>query len=135
MKTKREITLVNQQEKTDCVAACIAMIVGVDINKVKKAAKEINLSFPMTNIDSVKLLCFFSVVGIMQTDESLYSGKIYKVGVASRNSVGLHSLIIDLRSKKIKVYDPQNGVYGKNFYSEKEIPENYFSPMEIIYLD
>lgn len=58
----------------------------------------------------------------------LKTGRVYIVTVQSLNTPNSgHAVVVDMRSKEMKVLDPCKGIEGKRFYGEGGEPLGFFS--------
>jgi len=134
MNIPEKIKLINQKDDISCTLACVAMVTGKKMGTIKMAAEELGIKPPCDNLEFLRLLTFFQVLGIPNnvSDEMIYSDALYKVSVPSINSKrGLHAVVIDTRHGDIRVYDPQRGREGKEFYTAENI-KSFSSPIKII---
>jgi hypothetical protein len=117
------IKLVNQDDNVSCVLAGVAMVTGVSLSMIRERCKILNIWPPLNTFDQCRLLVFCGIFPVMQNIdcESLIEGNVYAVTVPSLNTKGhgLHSIIVDTRNEgDIQIFDPQNGIEGKDFYTE-----------------
>lgn len=109
----------HQRQPTDntCVSACIAMILGCDVDAV---IKEFHSEFFAGNIS---ILSYLEECGIEAKVGTVgfvtRMGKTQIVSVPSLNEEAkFHSVVSDTRGGKgYQIYDPQMGNEGKRFYT------------------
>jgi len=127
-----KINLVNQDDNVSCVLACVAMLTGKKLVQVRTGAIKIGLTPPLNVIEQAKLLATFKLAWTPTIEEVIYKGNIYILKVSSLNTIaGQHSIIADCRSGEIEIFDPQNGVKDKNFYTVDNF-KNFSTPVRII---
>ena len=127
------IELVNQDNDVSCALACIAMLTGEPLEKIRHHAESVfGIKPPVKMKDVVKLLTYYNFF-CHQTPayEPLYTGYIYLLSVRSLNTTGVHSILLDARETKEIVYDPQKGVKGKRYYSDSN-DLNYLDALKLI---
>lgn len=118
MKVSANIKLINQDDDTSCVLACLAMLTGTSMKVARESARELRMTCPLNDLEFLRLLALHGLLGIRQAEDNLFGGELYKVCVPSLNfAAGFHAVIIDLRELHTpKLYDPQNGREGRKFY-------------------
>lgn len=115
-----KIKLVNQIDDKTCVAACMAMIAGVSIERVLKITEDIGEP-PFSEETSMIGLTQLKVLPRRQLENQILHGRIYIADVPSLNFLGtMHAVVLDFRDI-FEVYDPQNGREGKKFYTSENI--------------
>ena len=132
MKVPSKIKLVNQNSDISCMFACVAMVAGKNLSTVVDVANELKIYPPCSMMEFMRLLTCFRILGVPEPLEGLRDNALYKVCVPSLNSqAGLHSIIIDSRGDRYEVYDPQNGMEGKKFYTRKNF-KTFSLPIKIV---
>lgn len=93
------------------------MLTGVDVDKVISDFHEKYTNREMTPSDYLLGAGVHHLVNNNPFDSAIDDGSVYLLTVASLNSDGgMHSIIVDLRGKNEKVFDPNKGVDGKRYY-------------------
>lgn len=114
------MNFVQQVDSNGCVVACIAMITGKPYNEIKMNdfPDWNNQSGGITADDRDKALVRNGIWPRRQVDNILNPGSLYTVSVASLNRKGgMHQVVVDCRFDMFKVYDPQMGNEGMEFYT------------------
>lgn len=120
-----EIKLVNQVDDKSCMAACMAMVAGVTIEKVFEVMQDIHAT-PYSEYEAMIGLVRLGVLPIQIIGREFPRADLYMVAVPSLNNPGgTHAIIIDLRHGCMEVFDPQNGRPDRKYYTRENISGNW----------
>ena len=112
----RKIKLQQQPTDNSCTSTCLAMILGVPVDKV---ILEFHDKYLRSAITPFKYLSDNGIESEQHrtSDRILWHGELYLVVVPSLNTVGVtHSIIVDVRFDDYLVFDPNKGKEGKKYY-------------------
>jgi len=134
------IKIVNQTKSDNCTLACFAMLTGEHLPYITNLVRiRMGINPPCSLFDIHRMLAFFQLLGLPVPieEEGLPYGAIYLVTAPALNGGigrGLHSILIDARIEELglKIYDPQNGNAGKNYYEAGDEIIPYSEPLKII---
>lgn len=107
--------LIQQRTSDDCVICCVAMVAGLSYEQAAAAFDDKPPYNEMHELIALTRLGIF----IVQERTAIYDNSLIILTVPSLNFPGYnHRIVLDTRVPGYKVYDPQNGVPGKEFYAE-----------------
>ena len=120
-----KIDIVNQIDDKTCVAASMAMVAGVPIERVFEVMEAISKP-PYSEHDAMKGLVKLGVLPIQVLGREFPHAALYIATVPSLNNIGgTHSIVIDLRHDEMEVFDPQNGRLDRKFYTKENLSGNW----------
>jgi hypothetical protein len=115
----KDRTLVHQPQPTadTCVHACIAMLTGIEVNKVRK---KYSPDFQPIFWDDVQaILKHNKVESIRYANNWLPWNRVMLLSVPSLNITGrLHAIIVVTNDDNMDIYDPNWGKEGLKSYGE-----------------
>lgn len=111
--------LIKQKTDNDCVLCCVAMVAGVSY---KEALKAFDGEPPYNFWHEIAALNRLGMMTDYTNPRFMYENSIYLITVPSLNISHVnHRIVVDLIVPGYKVYDPQKGIKGKEFYEYKDI--------------
>lgn len=96
----------------------------------------------ITTKDTCKILDRLNVGYIRYVDSALFYGRVYIIGVPSlTRTLGSHDIVVDSRgvnmeewlSEDVKVYDPNKGYPGRDWYEKWEDVGTFYGVIEIVW--
>ena len=111
------IKLQTQSDPKGCVSACIAMLLN-------RPVEEVTAHFHGDYINGCRTACHYLTshgVRLVAGDPEgvIDWDRTFLLGVPSLNLPGImHQIIVTTYNYEIKVFDPNEGYFGRKFYSE-----------------
>lgn len=122
-----EINLVNQINDETCMSACLAMLTGIPIEQV---IKEFHADYFRGKVTAYEYLKQKGIGSrkFWVEERGLSWGCLYLLAVPSLNKKGiLHSILAQTTSDGLQIFDPQQGRYGKDYYTYGERVQAFHS--------
>ncbi len=111
----RPITFVQQPTSDSCVSACLAMLLGIPVERVLEEFHDRYKAHEVKPFDYLagKIQAHYPV----DAEEDLEWDRVYLLGVPSLNiRGGMHAVLLDTRGGKLRLYDPNVGKAGREYY-------------------
>ena len=131
---KLTVTHVQQPSDVTCVHSCLSMITGIPVPDLVERFGNRGLA-----VDSK-----FTVLvehGIWPVNTTFQPHPfdtcgVYIVGTCSLNRPGdMHCVVIEASEDGYRVYDPNEGREGKDYYRDEDVMSGRLSRCEVYYLD
>lgn len=129
-----KVNFVQQPSSVTCVHACLAMVTGIPVESLVERFGDRGLAF-----DSKATVLVENKIWPVNTtfrDHPFDTCGVYLVGTCSLNLPGkMHCVVVEASSDGYRVYDPNKGRQGKDFYVDDDIMNGRLSRCEVFYLD
>jgi hypothetical protein len=120
LKDLREITLVNQTEKDNCVAACLSMVTGIDLEKVEQELKISGGEAPYSSEDYIKFLVrknIYPEYSGRGMKELLSDDTIYLMLCSGAfNPATAHMIVGVMYKGCMQIFDPNDNLENEKIY-------------------
>lgn len=130
-----EIVHQTQPDPFTCVNTCLSMVTGIPVERFTEQFGDQG----MTHVETLRALIEAKIFPVVIQESTYYPfpylGK-YLVAVPSLNILGKHhQIVVVLTAEGYKVYDPNMGREGRNFYKDEDVTNGKMSWATVIYLD
>ena len=116
----RKIKHVKQKTPHSCAVACIAMVAGMSFDEVAQYVSSVELKITgLLGTNIMKLMRKLKIrYRVRPFPAGMHQGCLYIARVPT--DWEMHMIVVDWRSKNLKVYDPLKGT-GAKHYTDKNL--------------
>lgn len=134
MPRRLSVTPLQQPTAYSCVHTCLAMIVDVPVEDLILRFGDHDNGFEEKATVLVENGLF--PVNTTHDRHPFWTDGVYLVGTASLNIPGrLHCVVVEVVDCEYKVYDPNKGKKGKEYYVDEDVVSGRLARADVYYCD